>query len=247
MKKITFSTPLAIAMLIISIGCGSPQAVALASPTDAPLGVAATTLRTPVFHQIAAKTKQSWPWYVARGAGLTAAVLLILLIFSGIGLVTGFTYRLLEPIAAWSVHRAIGIAFGVSACLHVLALLFDRYVGFTPLQVLVPFLSPYKPVTIDGIHLGSLYVALGVFGLYIAAIIILSSLYWKDTKPNLWKALHYLGYLLVILTFFHALYLGADLQHGLLRVVWLLLGVLLLLGIIMRLRRTGTLTGRYRK
>ncbi|HEV2403726.1 MAG TPA: hypothetical protein VGS08_06025 [Candidatus Saccharimonadales bacterium] len=205
-----------------------------------------SSARPPILHQIAVKTAQSWPWYIARGAGLTAAVLLILLIFSGIGLVTGFTYRLLEPVAAWAVHKAIALAFGASVCIHVFALLFDHYVGFSLWQLLIPFLSHYKPVTIGGMYVGSLYVALGVYAFYIAAIVILSSIYWKEKRPYLWQGLHYLGYLLVILTFFHALYLGADLQHGWLRWLWITLGVALFIGIVMRLRRFGTL-GRRQK
>lgn len=199
------------------------------------------TVATTTAQEIGIKLQQSWPWYVARGAGMTAAALLVLLIISGIGLVTGFTYWLLEPVMAWSVHRAIAIAFIVSGFIHVFSLLFDRYVGFSVWQLIVPFTSHYDPVAIDGFHVGSLYVALGVIGMYVACVIVWTSLFWSGKRPRAWRTLHYLSYALVAMVFFHALFLGTDLQHGFLRTLWLLLGSIIVVGIVARLRRARTI------
>ena len=62
--------------------------------------------------RLKSRSSVTWPWYITRAAGIIAVVLLILLILSGIGQITGFTFRFLEPLNAWAVHRAIGIAFG---------------------------------------------------------------------------------------------------------------------------------------
>jgi methionine sulfoxide reductase heme-binding subunit len=245
--RLLLITLFALGAIGMSIAAQHPQATAMSINTDQFASTSAESKTQQLKQQLSVKFKQSWPWYVARGAGLTAAVLLILLIFSGIGLITGFTYRIIEPIAAWSVHRAIAIAFGISVCIHVFVLLFDKYVGFSFVQLLLPFSSNYKPISIGGVYVGSLYVALGVYAFYIMIIVIFSSLFWKDKKPYLWQALHYLGYLLVILTFFHALFLGYDLQYGWLRKVWIAMGILLLAGIIMRLRRSGSLTIKHKQ
>lgn len=206
-----------------------------ASPSFAGAPVVASTsaLNTTELSQ---KAASSWPWYVSRSAGLTAVVLLLLLALSGIGQLTGFSYRFIEPLMSWSLHRALAISFGVCVCIHGLALLFDRYEPFSIFQITVPFLYHYKSV--KG---GSLYLALGIIASYIAAVMIATSLFWINTKQKQWRLLHYLSYVLVALIFLHGLYLGTDIAHAPLRVAWWLGCIILGVGIISRLLRAGTI------
>lgn len=187
--------------------------------------------------QLETRAKASWPWYITRAAGFVAAISLVLLMLSGIGFITGTSFKFLEPLTAWATHKAIAYVFGVSVIVHVVSLLFDKYVPFSIAQALVPFLSHYREVSIAGHHLGSLYVALGVFALYFVLAIIISSILWIDKKPHTWKAFHFLAYLTMIFVFFHALYLGTDLAHGVFRVLWIIFGLAVALAIIYRLRR----------
>lgn len=177
-----------------------------------------------VAQKLADRTKTSWSWYLVRGAGFVAAAALVALMLSGMGLVTGFTFRFLEPLTAWATHRALGIVFGISILLHMLGLFFDHFVPFSLLQLLVPWVSDYKPVTLFGINVGSLYVALGVLAFYGVALVIITSLLWVEKKPYLWKLVHLLSYLVMIFVFIHALYLGTDLTHGVLRLAWIATG-----------------------
>jgi len=183
----------------------------------------------------------TWTWYVIRAAGFVAAGLLFLLMLSGIGMVTGYTYRFFQPAKAWIVHRALALALSASVLVHVTFLLFDHYVPFNIIQVLVPFASSYKRSKLLGIPVGSLSVAMGILAMYAIAIVVLSSLGWIDTKKKLWKKLHYLSYFIVITVFFHALYTGADLTYGVFRKFWILMGAVLLIVIISRLWRVGTI------
>jgi predicted ferric reductase len=175
--------------------------------------------------QIIAKVISSWPWYIVRGSGIVAAISLIILTLSGIGSISGLTFKYLEPITAWATHRALGIIFGISIILHMGGLLFDHFVSFSLLNVLVPWLSNYKPVTLLGIHLGSIAVALGILAFYAVALVIITSLIWVESKPYLWKLVHMLSYVVLVFVFVHALYLGTDLQSGLLRWLWITVGI----------------------
>lgn len=65
------------------------------------------------------RVQTSWPWYLTRAAGIVAAVSLIILMLSGIGQITGNTFRFLDPLTAWATHRALGIVFGVSVLVHM--------------------------------------------------------------------------------------------------------------------------------
>lgn len=199
--------------------------------------IAESTVATQVAHHAAA----SWAWYVVRASGIMSVILLVLLMLSGIGLVTGYTYKWYEPIQAWAVHRALGIALAFSVAAHIVFILFDKFVPFTIAQLLVPFLSDYKRLVIGGVHVGSIYVALGVLSFYALVLIIASSLLIMDRAKRTWKWLHHLSYLAVILIFFHALWIGTDFAGGLVRIVWIGLGIVMLAAIGLRLWRAGTL------
>lgn len=184
----------------------------------------------------------SWPWYIIRAAGFTAAGLIVLLMLSGIGQVTGLTYRFIQPVKAWVIHKALAIALCVAIAIHVGFLLIDHYVRFSFIQLFVPFLSRYNNKTqLFGLALGWAAVAMGIIAMYGVAIIVLSSLGWIDSKKKTWRKLHYISYAVAGLVFLHALYAGSDLQYGIFRAVWLLLGLIIGVGIIMRLRHAGSL------
>lgn len=183
----------------------------------------------------------NWPWYVTRSSGLLAAVLLLLLVLSGVGLITGYTYKILEPLPAWAAHRALGLSFAVMVLLHITALPFDHFIGFTIPDLLVPFSSQYKPLTIGGIHIGSLYVALGIFALYGLIIVVVSSLLLINKRPKIWRSLHYFSYAILVAVFFHALFLGTDVKTGMWRGLWILGALAAAVSIGLRLHRARTL------
>lgn len=191
--------------------------------------------------QVASRLSVSWPWYTTRAAGLVAAASLILLILSGIGQVTGYTFKFIQPITAWATHRALGLAFLGSIILHVVSLLFDRFVPFNIGDVLIPFASSYKPLSLGGIGLGSLYVALGIISLYLTILVVVTSLLWIDKKPYTWKLIHFVSYFTLVAVFVHALILGTDTGHGWIRIIWVALGIMTLVAVIHRLRRAKTI------
>jgi len=190
---------------------------------------------------IATKLSSSWPWYLTRASGLIAAVLMVVLLLSGVGLLTGFTYRFLEPLIAWSAHRAVGIAFTVSVMVHIFSLIFDKFVGFSILDLLVPFKSGYQPATIAGYKLGSFYMALGILAMYLIIAIVVTSLLWVNKKQRIWHLVHFTSYAVVAMVFFHGMFMGTDLKQGFYRWLWVAGGVVIVYAIIRRLLRAGTI------
>jgi predicted ferric reductase len=187
----------------------------------------------------------SWPWYIIRGAGFVAAGLIILLMLSGIGQVTGIIYRYIEPIKAWAIHKALALALCGAIVVHIGFLLIDKYVRFNIVQLLVPFASRYNNGTrVLGMPLGALAVTFGILSMYGVAIIVASSLGWIDTKKKTWKLLHYISYAVAFLIFLHAVYVGSDLKYGTFRMVWIAAGFVVLLGIAARLWRVRVIKKR---
>lgn len=191
---------------------------------------------------ISARLSLSWPWYVTRASGLVAAVLLVILMITGIIMFTGHEYKFMEPIKAWANHRTLGIAFCIAVGVHVGSLLFDKFITFNIVQVLVPFTSPYKHIKLFGISVGSLGVALGVLSLYLLIAIMVTSIRkFMSRNPRTWKLFHFLSYLIMAAIFFHAIMIGTDVHAGVWRWVWIGLTVVIMGFIGLRLRSTGSL------
>jgi predicted ferric reductase len=201
-----------------------------------------STLASMTTTKLATRVAGSWPWYVVRSAGFGATLLMLLLMVSGIGLVTGYTYRVMSPIRAWAVHRALGIAMIAAVGLHAGMLLLDHYVHLGALDVLVPFASHYRSMTLLGYSLGSMGIALGVLSLYATAIVVSSSLLILDRAKRLWKWIHYLSYLLMVMVFVHGLMMGTDLASGIWRLLWMAMGLTLVVACIRRFLTAGSLS-----
>lgn len=223
----------------------SGAALAAPSPTPGQSGsgdiVVQTVTGPSVASQLAKRTQSSWSWYLTRASGIIAAIALVLLLLSGIGQVTGYTFRFLEPLTAWASHRALGLTFSVAILIHMVTLLFDHFVPFSLAHLVIPWLSSYKPVTWFGFHLGSLYVALGALAFYATLVVIVTSLFWIDKKPFVWKMTHLLSYFILVAVFIHTLNLGTDVHSGVLRWLWILAGVLVGGAIVHRLWRAKTI------
>lgn len=189
---------------------------------------------------VTTRAERSWPWYVVRASGIVAGISLVALLLSGIGSITGHYFRLLDPLTAWATHRALGITFVLSVIIHMVTLLFDKFVPFSFIDIVVPWASHYRTFTFGGIPLGSIFVALGVLAFYGSLIVVITSLLLVDKKPRLWKLIHYLSYLIMAEVFIHALVLGTDTGHGIGRVLWLSGGGIVLIAIGLRLRRAGS-------
>ncbi len=205
------------------------------------ISIFADTLGSIAVHRVST----SWPWYVVRGAGFVAAGLLILLMLSGIGQVTGLTYRFFEPIKAWAIHKALAYGLLFSILVHVSFLLIDKYIPFSLTQVLVPFASTYNnKSTVFGLHLGVLGVAAGIIAAYFIVMIVASSLKWIDTKKRVWRNLHFFSYAGALLVLIHAALVGSDLRYGAFRNLWFLIGGLVGLAVLSRVWRARTLLRR---
>lgn len=193
-----------------------------------------------ITEKVLSNLAESWPWYISRATGLIAAITLVILMLSGIGQITGMTYRLLDPIVAWASHRALGIVFGASVLIHVLSLLFDKFVDIGLWDILIPWFSDFRSTELFGINVGSLYLALGIIAFYLSMAIVITSLTIMSKKPYFWKIIHLLSYVVIAIVFVHALFLGTDLAGGWPRMLWIAGGSIILLSSIIRLKRAFT-------
>ena len=115
------------------------------------LGLA--TILTPVGSWIASSlnwlfatdSQQLW-WYVTRSAGIIAFLLLWLSVVWGLAVPSRIISPVLEQGYTFDFHQFISLLSIGFVLLHILVLTFDRYLPYSTLQILVPFLSPYRPL-----------------------------------------------------------------------------------------------------
>ena len=231
--------------LVASIfaGVAGWSAPAMAAPAAAQSYVAATTnySQGTVVDQATARLKQSWTWYVARASGFAAVILLVLLMLSGMGLVTGYTYKFIEPLMAWAVHRAMGIALLVSIVLHMGVLLFDKFVPFDLIDLFVPFMSQNKKFnTPTEWQIG---VGVGVLAMYATILVVLTSLVFINKRARMWRLVHFTSYAMMAAVFVHGFFIGTDVAKGAVRIAWIAIGVVILGALVTRLYRARTISG----
>jgi hypothetical protein len=197
----------------------NPEVVPIV-PQDPPAGPVAVQPEVP------APAISSVPWYVARAAGIAAYLLMFCIIVLGEGMTTGTAYAFLTPVNAWVIHKYLGIAFGLTLLLHMFSLLFDKFVYFSLQDILVPFSSNYNRV----------FLSLGIFGFYLAAAIIASSLLVRLKFPAFWRYIHFLVYPLFILSIIHGVFLGTDTKTLAMQLVYALTGAIFILLLVHRWR-----------
>ena len=142
---------------------------------------------------------QFW-WYLTRAAGLMGYFLIWL--STAWGLVV--SSKILDPIMergfTYDFHEYLswlGLAFiGV----HVIVLMAEKYLPYSLWQVLIPFLSPYRPF----------WVGIGVIAFYLSLVVTIT--FYIKTKIGMaaFRKIHYLSLAAYFGATLHGLYAGTD-------------------------------------
>lgn len=152
-----------------------------------------------------------WAWYVARVAGLLSFMLLYMVMFLGLSIRTPILNRLIKPINSLNIHAWLSVQALILVFIHGGALLFDKYLQFSWLDIAVPFFNKtYLPE-----------LAFGIIAMYLMLVLILTSYLKKFINHKVWRAIHFLNVILYTMAVYHALYLGTDLADGVARNIFI--------------------------
>jgi predicted ferric reductase len=156
----------------------------------------------------------TFPWYVARAAGLVSWTLLAAATLWGLALSTKVLGR--RPRANWllDLHRWLGGTALAFTGVHVVALLGDQYVHFGLNEILVPFAAKWHPVAI----------AWGVVAAYLLLAVELTSLARSHLSKRVWRRVHMASFLLFVMATIHGLSAGTDTKSAAARIVVLAVG-----------------------
>lgn len=179
-------------------------------------------------------------WYLTRGTGAVALVLLTASVVLGIVGSLRFTSPRWPRFAIDTVHRDVSLLVVVLVVLHVLTTVLD---GFAPINLvdgLIPFLSPYRP----------LWLGLGTLSFDLILALVITSLARRRLGYRSWRAVHWLAYVSWPIAILHTLGTGSDVKQWWLlllavgSILAVLVAVMLRVGSVNR-ARGGLRTGAY--
>ncbi len=142
---------------------------------------------------------QFW-WYLTRAAGLMGYFLIWLSTAWGLVVSSKILDGVVERAFTYDFHEFLswlGLAF-IGA--HVSVLMVDKYLPYNIWQILVPFLSPYRP----------LWVGIGVIAFYLTLLVTITFYIKGKIGPAAFRKIHYLSLVAYLGATLHGLYAGTD-------------------------------------
>jgi predicted ferric reductase len=140
-------------------------------------------------------------WLVARATGMTAYLVLTVVVSLGLILshpVNQSTWKLSKRIFPW--HENLLVFILAFVVVHVVSLVLDPYAGVGLGGAIVPGLSEYRSVP----------VALGNLALYATLVVALTARYTKALPAGWWLKLHRLSVVIFGLAWAHGILAGTD-------------------------------------
>jgi predicted ferric reductase len=145
------------------------------------------------------ESTQIW-WFVTRSAGIIAYLLLWFSTIWGLAIPSKIISPTLEQSYTFDFHEFLSLLSIVFIFLHITVLLVDRYLPYTIFQLLIPFISPYRPF----------WVGIGIISFYLILLVTFTFYLRSRIGTAAFRVIHlssFLGYFGATL---HGLYAGTD-------------------------------------
>ena len=155
---------------------------------------------TPFGRWLFAVDSQQFWWFVTRSAGIVAYLLLWLSVVWGLAVPSKVVAPVLEGGYTFDFHQFISLLSIAFVLLHILVLTLDRYLPYSLLQILIPFISPYRPE----------WVGLGVISFYIMLVVAGTFYIRARISMATFRQIHYFSLAAYLGVTLHGLFSGTD-------------------------------------
>jgi sulfoxide reductase heme-binding subunit YedZ len=143
-------------------------------------------------------------WYFARAAGFVSLILLAFTVGLGLALTLRWRTDSWPTFISDGLHRYLATVFFVFVFIHVETLLLDPFTKFTLSDLLIPFVSTYRPF----------WMAMGICAAELALALALSVNIRRWIGYRAWRVMHYGTYATFPLVIAHGLGTGSDTRTG---------------------------------
>jgi hypothetical protein len=143
-------------------------------------------------------------WYVTRGSGVVALLLLTAAVV--LGIVTALRWRgeRWPRFALTDAHRNLTLLSIVFVVIHVVTTIADGYAPVGVVDTFIPFLSPYRPF----------WLGLGTVAFDLLLALVITSLFRNLVPARAWRALHWTAYAAWPVALLHSFGTGSDAKTG---------------------------------
>ena len=162
-----------------------------------------------------APNTNSLTWVITRTAGLVAYLLLWLSTAWGLAVSSRILEGRLQGAYTYDFHQFISLLAIGFMVLHLAMLLIDSYAPFSIVQILVPFLSSYRP----------LWVGVGILALYLVLLVTITFYIRDRIGQATFRAIHGLSLLAFLGAALHGLLSGTDMALAVVK--WMYAGTFL--------------------
>jgi predicted ferric reductase len=154
----------------------------------------------PLFNYMFALNTVQTMWYITRASGLVAYILLWFSTAWGLAVSSKIFDQLLHRTFTYDFHQylslfAIGFTF-----LHMIVLLFDGFMPYSIPQILLPFLSAYRP----------LWIGIGVIALYVMLLVTVTFYMRSRIGMKAFRAIHMASLVGYLGALAHSVFSGSD-------------------------------------
>ncbi len=139
-------------------------------------------------------------WYITRSAGLTAYLLLWLSVLWGLAIPSKILDGLLHGSFTFDFHEFISLLGIGFLAIHLGALLFDAYMPYSVLQILIPGLSSYRP----------LWIGVGIVSCYLTLLVTVTFYLRSRIGQKAFRAIHVFSLVAFLGAALHGLLSGSD-------------------------------------
>ena len=139
-------------------------------------------------------------WALGRATGIVALLMFTVTVVLGIVSRSGRQVAGLGRFGLAELHRTAALAGVGLVAVHLTSLFFDPYAQLDLVDFLVPFVGTHRP----------LYLGLGTLAVDLLLVITMVSLLRNRVGPRVFRAVHWLTYLLWPVALVHGLGTGTD-------------------------------------
>ena len=163
-------------------------------------------------------------WYLTRGTGAVALLLLTAGVVLGVMSSVRWRSNALPRFLVSGLHRSVTLLAVVFVAVHVVTTLADAFAPIGIQDAFLPFLSPYRPV----------WLGLGAVAFDLLLALIVTSIVRARIGLRMWRLVHWLAYASWPVALLHTLGTGSDARAGWLQTLALLCTGAVVLAVVWR-------------
>jgi hypothetical protein len=157
---------------------------------------------------VAVTTNTRALWYLTRGFGLIALILLTVTMVLGLTQAVRFARPGWPRFVISALHKNAALLAVALLVVHIVTAVLDSYAPIRIVDIFIPFVSSYRP----------LWLGLGAIAIDLFVALLVTSLLRERLGQRAWRAVHWAAYACWPLAVVHGLGTGSDTKLG-----WVLL------------------------